>query len=476
MKPRVKLIVGLVIAAASVLVLVSLLRQGKWDLEHVLLWTVVCLVSELFWVKTPSGDSVQSLAATAKLSAILILDVWAALLTIFVSTVVGNFIFRRSKWYRAIYNGSQLLLAGAGAALVYQVLGGTPFLNTFGLPGGQRMEAVAGSLADRRFLSAFLLASITYIMLNNTLMAWLMSAMTGRRMTTLWKENCLYAEEIQSSLALVLLSPLLVLLYGTLGVAGLLILFACLALVHAANRRYLAVIRAQEDLLRSERMAAMGEMAQEIGRSLGQYLNELKVSANRVFQRARHAGGEKVSHSAEVIHINVGNMSALVDGLAAFSHQETHKVPTDLNELVRRTVDFVRPQNRFDGIHFKITPDPILPMVNIDPAQLQQVFINLLTNAADALAEVDRPVKKIFVETHYDPGTQRVRVAFSDNGPGVPDANLNRIFEPHFTTKITGHGFGLSTAFRIAANHRGLIRATNIPGGGANFLIDLPNS
>jgi signal transduction histidine kinase len=475
-KPRVKLIVGLVIAAASVLVLIYVVSQGRWDPEHVLLWTAVCLVSELFWVKTRSGDSVQSLAATAKLSAILILDVWAALLAIFVSTVVGNFIFRRSKWYRAVYNGSQLMLAGAAAALVYQVLGGSPFLNTFDLPGGQRMEAVAGNLADRRFLSAFLLASITYIVVNNTLMAWLMNAMTGRRMTTLWKENCLYAEEVQSSLALVLLSPLLVLLYGTLGVAGLLILFACLALVHAANRRYLAVIRAQEDLLRSERMAAMGELAQEIGRSLGQYLNELKVSANRVFQRARHADGEKVSHSAEVIHINVGNMSALVDGLAAFSHQETHKVPTDLNELVRRTVEFVRPQNRFDAIHFKITPDPILPMVNVDPAQLQQVFINLLTNAADALAEVDRPVKKIFVETHYDPGTQRVRVAFSDNGPGVPDANLNRIFEPHFTTKVTGHGFGLSTAFRIAANHRGLIRASNLPGGGANFLLDLPNA
>ncbi len=476
MKPRVKFIVALNIAAALALVLVSVLRQETWHPEHVLLWAAVCLVSELFWVRTRSGDSVQSLAATAKLSAILILNVWAALPTIFVSTVAGNFIFRRSKWYRAVYNGSQLTLAGAAAAVVYQVLGGSPFLTAFDLPAAQRMEAVAQSLADRRFLSAFLLAGITYIVVNNTLMAWLMNAMTGRRMSTLWKDNCLYAEEIQSSLALVLLSPLLVLLYGTLGIAGLLLLFACLALVHAANRRYLAVIRTQDDLLRSERMAAMGEMAQEIGRSLGQYLNELKVSANRVFQRARHADGEKVAHSAEVIHINVGNMSALVDGLAAFSHQETHKVPTDLNELVRRTVDFVRPQNRFDGIHFKITPDPILPMVNVDPAQLQQVFINLLTNAADALTEVDRPVKKIFVETHYDPGAQRVQVSFSDNGPGVPDANLNRIFEPHFTTKVTGHGFGLSTAFRIAANHRGLIRAANLPGGGASFLLDLPNA
>ncbi len=476
MKPKVKLIVGLVIAAAVLLVLVAVVRQNGWELSHLIMWTVLCIVSELFWVKTPSGDSVQSLAATAKLSTLVILDPWPAVLVVFTSTVAGNFLFRRTKWYRAVYNGSQLMLAGAAAVLVYHLLGGRPVHEMLHLDRAFRTDLVAATLSDRRFLSAYLAGALVYILVNNTLMAWLMNAMTGRRWTTLWRENCLYTEELQSSLALVLLTPLLVLLYGVLQISGLVLLFACLALVHQANRRYLAVIRAQNNLIRSERMAAMGEMAQEIGRSLGNFLNELKVSANRLFQRARRSDADRVLRSAEIIHVNVDNMSALVEGLAAFSHRDTHKTPTDLNELLRRTVEFVRPQNRFDGIHFKFTPDPILPVVNVDPAQLQQVFLNLLSNGADALAEIDRPTKKIFIETAYDPNAQRISISMSDNGPGIPEANLNRIFEPHFTTKVTGHGFGLSTVFRIAENHRGHIRALNIPGGGAQFLLDLPNA
>jgi signal transduction histidine kinase len=338
------------------------------------------------------------------------------------------------------------------------------------------MEAVMATLADRGFLLAFLASGITYILVNNTLMAWLMSAMTGRRVWSLWQENCLYPEEVQSSLTLVLLTPLMVLLYGVLGILGLVLLFACLALVHQANRRYLAVIKAQNNLIRSERMTAMGEMAEEIGRSLGDFLEELKLGAARLYQLARRSDGDQAFKSAQIIDVNVGNMAALVDGLAAFSHQVTHPIPTDLNELLRRTMDFVKPQNRFDNIHFKFTPDPILPLVSVDLAQMQQVFINLLANAADALGEIDRPVRKIFIETHFDPNTQRIRISFADNGPGIPEANLTRIFEPHFTTKVTGHGFGLATVFRIAANHRGTSHAMNLPGSGARFLLDLPNS
>jgi signal transduction histidine kinase len=474
-KPKVKLFVSITSLAALALAVVATVQESTWPVGHMLLWLVVCVVSELFWVQTPSGDSVQSLAATAKLAAILVLDPWAAVLVILVSTVAGNFLFRRSRWYRAVYNGSQLMLAGGAAALVYTLLGGTPLLDTVQLRAQADPLAVAAVVGDRRFLLAFLAAGTSYILVNNTCMAWLMSAMTGRRMSILWRENCLYPEEIQSSLTLVLLTPLLVLLYGTLGVLGLLVLFVCLALVHQANRRYLAVTRTQDDLIRSERMAAMGEMAEEIGRALGESLEDLRGSAARLFARARRLD-ENLIKSAKIIEVNVDNMSALVEGLAAFSHRQTQVVPTDLNELVRRTVEFVRPQNRFDNIHFKFTPDPILPHVNVDPAQMQQVFLNLLANAADALTEVERPVKKIFIETRYDPNSQRIRISFADNGPGIPGANLHRIFEPHFTTKVSGHGFGLATVFRIAANHKGVVRAFNLDGGGAQFLLDLPNA
>jgi len=368
------------------------------------------------------------------------------------------------------------MLAGAAAAGVYYLLGGRPLLEFLSLSADARLDAVIEALSARTFFIASFVAGWTYILANNASIVFLMNAMTGRRIPVLWRENLLYREEILSSFASILLTPLLVLLHGVLGVLGLVLLFACLALVHQANRMYLNLIKAQDNLIRSERMTAMGEMAEEIGKNLGDSLAELKLRAGRLYQLARNSDGDNIFKSTQIIEVNVDHMSALIDGLAAFSHRETQPAPTDLNELLRRTVDFVKPQNRFDTIHFKFTPDPILPVVSVDPAQMQQVFINLLANAADALAEVDRPVKKIFIETHFDPNTQRIRISFSDNGPGIPQTNLGRIFEPHFTTKANGHGFGLATVFRILANHRGSVLADNLSVGGARFLLDLPNS
>lgn len=476
MKPKVQLFVSIITSLAVILVVAAVFHQKRWQPEHMLLWVLLCMVSEHFWMKAPSGDSVQSLAATTKLSAILLLDPWGALIVIFLSTVVGNFLFRRSRWYRAVYNGSQLMLAGAGAALVYYSMGGAPLSEAFALSPAEQAKAVMATLTSQHFLVAFLLAGVTYFAINNACMICLLSAMSGRTVRNLWRENFFYPELIQSNLALILLTPLLVLLYGVLDLIGLVLLFACLALVHQANRRYLAVIQTQDDLIRSERMTAMGEMAEEIGQSLGSYLEKLKTSANRLYHLARGRDDDRIFKSAQIIDVNVGNMSALVDGLAAFSHQERQVAPTDLNELLRRTIEFVKPQNRFDNIHFKFTPDPILPMVSVDPAQLQQVFLNLFANAADALGEVEREVKKIFVETRYDPNAQRIRIAIADNGPGIPEENMGRIFEPHFTTKVSGHGFGLAAVFRIASNHRGGVRAHNLPGVGAQFVLDLPNS
>ena len=474
MKLKVQLFVSLITAIAVVLVAAAVFHEKHWQPEQMALWIFLCMISEHFWLHAPSGYSVKSLAATTKLATIILLDPWAAMIVIFVSTVLGNFIFRRSRWYRAVYNGSQLMLAGCGAAFAYALLGGVNIPVSLGSPGIAQAQTVIAFLGDRTFLLAFLAAGAIYFLINTVCMGFLLTAMTGRSLATVWKENFLYPEEIQSNLTLVLLTPLLVFAYGILNIPGLVLLFGCLALIHQANRRYVAVIQAQDNLIRSERMAAMGEIAEEVGQSLGDFLEQLRGSASRLYHLARGKEGDPLFKNAQIIEVNVGNMNALVEGLAAFSHQETQTVPTDLNELLRRTIEFVKPQNRYDEIHFKFTPDPILPMVNVDPAQMQQIFINLLANAADALAEVDRPVKKIFVETRYDLNQQRIQVSFVDNGPGIPEANLGRIFEPHFTTKATGHGFGLATVFRIASNHRGTIAASNLTSG-AQFVLDLPN-
>ncbi len=475
MKPKVKVIVSLVISVATLVVVLATIRVESSHWKELALWVALGLAGELFWLRTPTGDSVHTLATLTKLTAVLIFPLPEALVVIFVTTMIGNAVFRRTRWYRAWYNSGQSTLAGLMASLTYTALGGEPFQGTLQHSEYSHAAIVSDTLINRHFLSAFLLSAVVMNLTNYGLMTWLMSSMTQRRPWLIFKENCLYPEELRSTLALILMVPLLIMLYGSLGLLGVVILFVCLALVHQANRRHLAITGTQDNLIRSERMAAMGEMAEEIGRSLGNHLDELKRRSHRLFDLTHGEDQEMAHKSAEIIGQNVDHMAALVEGLAAFSHRETQRVPTDMNTLIARTVDFVRPQNRFDNVEFRVEADPILPPVSVDPAQMQQVFINLLANAADAMADQDN-ARRIFIETRYAPDDQRIRITLTDTGPGIPQDNLHRVFEPHFTTKPTGHGFGLATVFRIASNHKGSVTAANVPNMGARFVIDLPNS
>ena len=117
--------------------------------------------------------------------------------------------------------------------------------------------------------------------------------------------------------------------------------------------------------------------------------------------------------------------------------------------------------------------DP-LPELMVDPGQLHQVFLNLFLNAADAMKEADSPRKVIRVAGSFDERARVVRIDVTDTGPGIAPENRARIFEPSFTTKRGGHGFGLSTSYRIITNHGGRIVAESPPGEGTTFHITLP--
>ena len=157
-----------------------------------------------------------------------------------------------------------------------------------------------------------------------------------------------------------------------------------------------------------------------------------------------------------------------------FSRAEMKVERVDLNGLVQRSVEFVRPQNRFDTVEWDLKLSAMLPELRADPGQLQQVLLNLFINAADAMHDDGLPRRVITVRTEHDERRRRIRLVVSDTGPGIPAALLPKVFEPHFTTKIEGHGFGLSTSYRIVTNHGGQIVAESAPGQGAFFTVTLP--
>jgi signal transduction histidine kinase len=144
----------------------------------------------------------------------------------------------------------------------------------------------------------------------------------------------------------------------------------------------------------------------------------------------------------------------------------------DVDDVIERSLLLMQEQLRLRGIEVELdlSPDELIVLGN--SIQLEQVFINLLTNARDALAESRG--KTIRIATSAD--ADWIRIRFSDTGPGIPKELEQRIFDPFFTTKEvgTGTGLGLSITYSIVKEHRGNIEVEPHRGRGANFLIELP--
>jgi two-component system NtrC family sensor kinase len=215
-------------------------------------------------------------------------------------------------------------------------------------------------------------------------------------------------------------------------------------------------------------------MAAEIGHEISNYLAAISARAQMLTMELGKAEPDKIARHARIIMEQASNMAILTKGLMDFSHKEMKVVRVDVNDLIRRTADFVRPQNKFDQVEFALELGEGLPAITADAGQLQQVFINLFQNAAEAMIEKGTLEKKITVTTGWQETGETVLLRVSDNGPGMSRAIVEKVFEPTFTTKPTGHGFGLSTCYRIAAAHRGRIWAESEVGRGATFALVLP--
>jgi signal transduction histidine kinase len=221
-------------------------------------------------------------------------------------------------------------------------------------------------------------------------------------------------------------------------------------------------------------MAAKGEMAAEVGHELRNQLAVISGRAQLLLRDAERGAVDNVARHAAIVLEQSRRMEALSKGLMDFSRAELKMEPVDLNQLVQRSVEFVRGQNRFDGVEWDLRLAEPGPQLTADPGQLQQVLLNLFLNAADAMNERAGGRRVISVTSSADDRRRQARLVVSDTGPGIAAANLARVFEPRFTTKSDGHGFGLSTSYRIVTNHGGRISAESPPGQGASFSIILP--
>lgn len=227
-----------------------------------------------------------------------------------------------------------------------------------------------------------------------------------------------------------------------------------------------------EQLMQQEKLAAVGQLVSGVAHELNNPLASVTAFAQLLLLSDPSEPFER--GAVEAIDQEARRASKIVSNLLTFArqHQPERRV-ADLNQVVEETLELRRYALRNAHVDLETTYDPQLPLTWADPFQLQQVVLNLVTNAEHALASWSG-MRTIGVSTSSIGDHLMIRVA--DTGPGIAPEHLHRLFNPFFTTKPVGEGtgLGLSISDGIVREHQGRIRVESQPGEGAAFIVELP--
>ena len=237
-------------------------------------------------------------------------------------------------------------------------------------------------------------------------------------------------------------------------------------------------LRHREELGHLSRVAVMGEMATSIAHELNQPLSGIISNASagqRFIDRGNVDLGELRDLLADIV-TDGRRASDVIRGVQSMVKKGAPaRQRVNLNDLIMNVVRMVKPDATLHSCEMETLLEPNLPAIEADPVQIQQVLINLVVNAFDAMSETPESKRKVEITTQQS-GDGPVRVSVRDYGVGISEETRSRLFEQFFTTKPDGLGMGLPIVRSIVEAHAGTIEAENAEGGGARFHFTLPMS
>ncbi|ACS79429.1 PAS domain S-box protein [Maridesulfovibrio salexigens] len=243
-------------------------------------------------------------------------------------------------------------------------------------------------------------------------------------------------------------------------------------------------LEAEQQLIQASKMSTLGEMASGVAHELNQPLAILKTISNllmRKVTRNQQVEPKVLKEMAEGVDTHVNRASKIIEHMREFGRKSDMKtMPVQVNDVLRRGFDFFSRQLTLRNISVEWNLNSHLPIIKADSNRLEQVVINLLINARDAIEERWKdsvPLadnKKIYITTDFT--DENVVIEICDTGPGIPDPIQTRLFEPFFTTKDVGKGtgLGLSISYGIIKDYNGTISASTKEDLGACFTITFP--
>jgi len=239
------------------------------------------------------------------------------------------------------------------------------------------------------------------------------------------------------------------------------------------------VVEDLSELLRAQKAAAWGEVAQRIAHEIKNPLTPIQLSTERIQRLIARAGPSAassdlvaaVTESAALIDREVNTLKTLVDEFSNFARfPASQPVPSSLNGIIENALNIFDGRLKDINVHRELAPE--LPLVQADPEQLKRAVVNLIDNAAEALERV--PAKEIWLRTSLDADRDIVELVVADSGPGISADAREKLFLPYFSTKQRGTGLGLAIVSRIISEHNGTIRVEGNRPTGAKFVIELP--
>ncbi|TAL23567.1 MAG: HAMP domain-containing protein, partial [Nitrospirae bacterium] len=231
--------------------------------------------------------------------------------------------------------------------------------------------------------------------------------------------------------------------------------------------------KAQAKLIHSEKLASLGRMAAGVAHEINSPLTGIVTFGHLL--RKKFPEGSQDREDIEVIIEQANRCSNIIKGLLGFARATSaEKGPTNINDIVNSSLNMVRHKADFFNIKVVLELDESLASIRADASQIQQVFLNMIINAADAME--GKGTFTVTTRKVDENGVPFVEVEFNDTGPGINEEDIPKLFEPFFTTKPVGKGTGLGLAVShgIIQDHGGRIRVRSAIGKGTSFFVRLP--
>ena len=227
----------------------------------------------------------------------------------------------------------------------------------------------------------------------------------------------------------------------------------------------------QQQLIQSEKMASVGQLAAGVAHEVNNPLGTILLYSHMILEKLADKDARR--EELEIIAKEATRCRDIVRGLLDFARQRKLQIENiNLNDILSEVLTLASKQPSFQKVEISEALEPSLPLISGDPVQLKEVFLNIVSNAGEAMPEGG----KMMVSSRFNNGGGNVEVAIRDTGLGIPAENLNKIFMPFFTTKKIGQGtgLGLAIAYGIVKMHRGSIDVESKPNGGTTFVVKLP--